>query len=102
MLRRRCRVFKRYEVQFRVHILSDHNNQNVRQSSEEIVTLRANVGQTLQAAFRGTSDMAAIQEKKLAISRDMAVDVQSSLEMIQSRDVQALLGAFGSIRAELV
>jgi len=76
--------------------------QNIRKSNIEAMDLQENVGRVFQKVVEGSSELAASQLRQWQQSEDFVSTLQKSLGSMRDTEVQALLGAFGSINGYLV
>lgn len=76
--------------------------QNVQQSSTEAMNLEKNIGKFFQKVVQDNSELAASQTRQWNSNRQLATELQNSLESMRSTEVHALLNAFGSIHNQLV
>lgn len=61
-----------------------------------------NVGRVFQQVIKGSSELAATQTRQWEHTQELATQLQSSLGGMRDGEVQAILGAFGSIHNQLV
>jgi len=76
--------------------------QNIRKSNIEAMDLQENIGRVFQKVVEGSSELAASQVRQWQQSEELAATLQKSLGSMRDTEVQALLGAFGSINGHLV
>jgi hypothetical protein len=76
--------------------------QNIQKSNAEAANTEANLEKVFQQALRGSSELAASQTRQQDSSRELAVELQRSLENLRTFDVQALLGAFNDFHSQIV
>jgi len=76
--------------------------QNIRKSNIEAMDLQENVGRVFQKVVEGSSELAASQVRQWQQSEDLVSTLQKSLGSMRDTEVQALLGAFGSMNGHLV
>lgn len=76
--------------------------QNLRKANVEAMDLQENVGRVFQKVVEGSSELAASQVRQWQQSDELAATLQKSLGSMRDTEVQALLGAFGSINGNLV
>lgn len=76
--------------------------QNVLKASADSVDLQKNVGKIFQHVVEGSAELAATQTQQWDQSRELAAQVQGSLQGIREAEVDALLGAVYDIHLELV
>ncbi|KAI9818845.1 MAG: hypothetical protein M1827_007666 [Pycnora praestabilis] len=83
---------------------SDETNalsQRIRESKDDVASLRKDVGRVFQEVLRGSSELAATQTKDLEFNHEVTIAIQRSLETIQGQNLQQLFLTFGSIHSEL-
>lgn len=66
------------------------------------VNLQKNVGKIFQQVVEGSAEIAATQTQQWDQSRELAAQVQGSLQDIREAELNALLGAVYGIHQELV
>jgi len=79
-----------------------NTSQAIKKSSSVVTGLNINIGKIFEQVIDGGAALAATQTRQRDINRDIAAQLQSSLESMKSNDVAALVGAFATIQGQLV
>ena len=75
---------------------------NVRKANVESIDLQANVGKVVQQAVEGSTELAAFHTQHADRSREMAIELQGSLQNMRDKDINDMLSVFNSIHSQLV
>ncbi len=76
-------------------------SQNVRQANTDSMDLQKNIGKVFQQVVEGGAELAATQTQQWDQSRELATELQGSLQNLRESEVSALLGVFHSIHEQL-
>ena len=75
---------------------------NVRKANVDLIDLQKNVGKVFQQAVEGSAELAAFHTQHTDRSREMAIELQGSLQNMRDQEINAMLGLFHGIHSQLV
>ena len=75
---------------------------NVRKANVDSVDLQRNVGKVFQQVVEGSGELAAFQTQHADRSREMARELQGSLQNMRDQEINAMLTLFHGIHGQLV
>ena len=75
---------------------------NVRKANDDSIDLQRNVGKVFQQVAEGSAELAAVQTLHADHSREMAIELQGSLQNMRDQEVNAMLSLFHGIHSQLV
>ena len=75
---------------------------NVRKANIESIDLQRNVGKVFQQAVEGSTELAALHTQYADRSREMAIELQGSLQNMRDQEINAMLSVFNGIHSQLV
>ncbi len=75
---------------------------NVRKANVDSIDLQKNVGKVFQQVVEGSVEVAAFQTQHADRSREMAVELQGSLQNMRDQEINAMLSIFHGIHSQLV
>lgn len=75
---------------------------NVRKANVDSVDLQGNVGKVFQQVIEGSAELAAFQTQHADRSREVAIELQGSLQNMRDQEINAMLGLFHGIHSQLV
>ena len=75
---------------------------NVRKANIDSVDLQRNVGKVFQQVVEGSGELAAFQTQHVDRSREMAIELQNSLQKMRDQEINAMLSLFHGIHSQLV
>ena len=64
--------------------------------------LGTNIEKVFQQVVTGSAELAAAQTEQLDVSRELATELQSSLQNMKEVDIGPLLGALGGMQGQIV
>ena len=64
--------------------------------------LGTNIDRVFQQVVTGSAELAAAQTEQLDVSRELATELQSSLQNMKEVDIGPLLGALGGMQGQIV
>ena len=64
--------------------------------------LGTNIERVFQQVVTGSAELAAAQTEQLDVSRELATELQSSLQNMKEVDIGPLLGALGGMQGQIV
>lgn len=77
-------------------------SKNVRKANVDSVDLQRNVGKVFQQVAEGSGELAAFQSQHADRSREMAKELQGSLQNMRDQEINAMLSLFHGIHGQLV
>ena len=77
-------------------------SKNVHQANADSIELRKNVGKIFQQVVEGGAELAAVQTQQSDHAREMAIELQGSLQNMREQEIGTMLALFHGIHNQLV
>ena len=75
---------------------------NIHKANADSIDLQSNVGKVFQQAVEGSAELAAFNTQHADRSREMAIELQGSLQNMKDQDINAVIGLVHGIHSQLV
>ena len=79
-----------------------NNCKNVRKANFDSVDLQKNMGKVFQQVVEGSGELATFQTEHADRSREMARELQGSLQNMRDQEINSMLSLFHGIHSQLV
>ena len=77
-------------------------SKNVHQANADSIDLQRNMGKIFHQVFEGGAELATVQTQQSDHAREMAIELQGSLQNMREQEIGAMLALFHGIHNQLV